>query len=178
MSRVMQAWEQVLRDAVSSDYDEQQHAVFQIGLVLGRHNPQFKPVSDMDEEGLSRELLRLTLNEKRQGDAIAYLITLVRNEPRKADVFLFALSNAQPKLLVESLFATLAAVGKTFGIDGAFQALMLLDNVIKQAPDIVRLAAQKHDITPLLDTWAESDDDTLADKADLTLNRIERLLEN
>ena len=112
MSRIMEAWEQVLREAVSSDYDEQQFALLQIGMVLQRHNPHLTMDSDAEEETLSRELLRLTLNHERQTDTVKYLTTLVQNKPKDADTFLYALSNAQPKILVEPLLELLLEVGE------------------------------------------------------------------
>ncbi|MEL6310289.1 MAG: hypothetical protein AAFQ52_19275 [Chloroflexota bacterium] len=72
-SRVMEAWEDVLKEAVSSDFDEQQFALVRIGMVLQRHNPRVQMPSDAPEDMLSRELIRLTLNERRQADAVEYL---------------------------------------------------------------------------------------------------------
>lgn len=178
MSRVMEAWEQLLRDAVASDYDEQQRALFQIGLVLQRHNRAITPESDMQEEHLERELLRLTLNEQRQRDTLTYLATLVRNKAASAAPLLFAMSNAQPQLLAEPLVGLMHSASDKWNIEASYQALLALEAVLKQAPNELKRALLKHNIRPLLDNWAEADDELLADKADLLFVRLNRLLEN
>jgi hypothetical protein len=177
MSRILEAWEQILRDAVSRDFDEQQFALFQIGLILQRHNPLLKQESDAPQETLSRNLLRLTLDEERQRSAVDYLGALIRKYPKQADTFLFAMSNAQPKVLVEPLLLLLQDKGDTFKRDTIYQALMALDSAFKQDATIVKQFAPRYDISPLLDAWAEHDDSLIADKADLLAEKIENLLE-
>lgn len=177
MSRIMEAWEQTLRDAVSRDYDEQQFAIFQIGLILQRHNPHFKQESDAPEETLSRDLLRLTLDEDRQQNAVDYLGALIRKYPKQADSFLSAMANAQPKVLAEPLVLLLHEMGDKFKKEAIFQALMALSNVLKQDAESVKPVVQEHDISPLLDDWSEHDDSLIADKADLLAEKIEDLLE-
>src|SRR5690606_21191280 len=167
MSRIMEAWEQVLRDAISNDYDEQQFALLQIGMVLQRHNPNLGMDSDAEEETLSRELLRLTLNNERQAETVQYLTTLVRNKPKDADSFPEALSNAQAKILVEPLLQLLLDVGEKLKADAAYQALLALDGILKHADDTVTQAFNTHDIIPLLDDWSEDADELVANKADV-----------
>jgi hypothetical protein len=176
MSKVMEAWEAVLRQAVSQDYDEQQFAILQIGFVLQRHNPNQQLESDAVEETLSRDLLRLALDESRQRDAVIYLAALVSKHTKQADSFLFAMSNAQAKILIEPLLGLLKEVGKKLKTDAIFQALLALDNAIKHGGDAVLPAIQKHDILPLLDNWADNKDDTIASKADILAEKIEKLL--
>lgn len=177
MSRVMAAWEQVLREAVSSDYDEQQFALLQIGLVLQRHNPHLMMDSDAEEEALSRELLRLTLNEQRQEDTVQYLITLVRNHPKNADIFLYSLTNAQSKILTEPLLQLLQDVGEKLNADAIFQSLTAVDNILKHSDENVIELLDKIDIIPLLDDWADGDDTIIANKADILADKIVDLLE-
>lgn len=176
MSRIMEAWENLLREAISKDYDDQQNAVFQIGLVLQRHNPYVVPESDIYEDSLSRELLRLTLNESRQTDTVIYLAQLVKNYPKQADSFLFALSNAQPKIVIEPLLALLQEVGAKLKHDAAYQALMALDAALRDGGEAVIPALKAHDISDLLNDWAESKDDLLADKADSVDTKIQKLI--
>lgn len=176
MSKVMEAWEQVLRDAVSSDYDEQQFALLQIGFVLQRHNPQKQLESTAVEETLSRDLLRLALDESRQRDAVIYLAALVSKHTKQADSFLFAMSNAQAKILVEPLLGLLKEVGKKLKSDAIFQALLALDNGIKNGGDAVVPALEKHNILPVLEVWSENQDDVIAGKADILAERIKGLL--
>lgn len=178
MSRVMEAWEQVLREAISNDHDEQQFALLQIGMVLQRHNPHISLEPDAEEEALSRELMRLSLNEARQSDAIQYLVTLVQNKPKHADTFLFALSNAQPKLLAQPLAELLLEVGKKLSTDAIFQSLMALDGVVKQADASIVAVLTEHDLVPLLDDWSEHGDSMIANKADVLADKIIDLTED
>lgn len=173
MSRVMQAWENVLREAVSSDFDEQQFALLQIGMVLQRHNPQLTMESDAEEETLSRELLRLSLNEQRQSETVQYLITLVRNHPKQADIFLYALSYAQAQLLANPLLELLHQVGSKFNADAIFQALTALNRLYQQRTHaVIAQALQTHDILPLLEIWADHPDDTIAHKANRLMTKL------
>lgn len=176
MSRVMEAWEQVLREAISSDYDEQQFALFQIGFVLQRHNPYVTLDSDAEEETLSRELLRLTLNEQRQLDTVNYLVTLIHKRTAEADLFLYALGNAQPKILAQPLLELLVAVGNKLKPDAIYQALLAVDGILKHMDDVLIPFFDKHDIIPLLDDWSDLDDDLIAKKADSIAEKIEDLL--
>lgn len=176
MSRIMEAWEALLREAISTDYDDQQNAVFQIGLVLQRHNPYVIPEGDVYEESLSRELLRLTLNDSRQTDTVVYLAQLVKNHPKQADSFLFALGNAQPKIVIEPLLKLLQEVGAKLKHDAAYQALMALEAAIRDGGTTIVPALKAHDISNLLNDWAESPDDLLADKADNVDNKIQKLI--
>ena len=176
MSRIMEAWEQVLREAVSSDYDEQQFALFQIGFVLQRHNPFVTLDSDAEDETLSRELLRLTLNEQRQLDTVNYLVSLVHKRTAEADLFLYALSNAQPKILAEPLLELLVAVGNKLKPDAAYQALLAVDGILKNMDNSLIPHFDKYDIIPLLDDWSDLKDDLIAKKADSLADKIVDLL--
>lgn len=176
MSRVMEAWEQVLREAVSSDYDEQQFALFQIGFVLQRHNPLLTMDSDAEDETLSRELLRLTLNEQKQQDTVNYLVSLVHKHTAEADLFLYALSNAQPKLLAEPLLELLVAVGNKLRPHAAYQALLAVDSILKNMDDAFLPAFDKYDIISLLEDWSSLKDDLIAKKADNLADKIIDLL--
>lgn len=172
MSRIIEAWEQVLREAVSSDYDEQQFALFQIGFVLQRHNPYVTLDSDAEEETLSRDLLRLTLNEQRQLDTVNYLVTLVHKRTAEADLFLYALGNAQPKILAEPLLELLGTVGNKLKPDAIYQALLAVDGILKNMDDALIPLFDTHDIIPLLDDWSELDDDLIAKKANSLADKI------
>lgn len=178
MSRIMEAWEQLLRDAIANDYDEQQRALFQIGLILQRHNSAITPESDMQEEHLDRTLMRLTLNEQRQRDALTYLATLVRNKPKSAATLLFAVGNAQAALLAQPLLELIATSGNKWDSEATYQALLAVEAVHKHAQGELKQALAQHDIRPLLDRWADGDDDLLADKADLLFMRLNRLSED
>jgi len=176
----MQAWEQILRDAISKDYDEQQMALFRIGLVLQRHNPHITPDSDVYEEALSRGLLRLALNEQRQRDTVIYLATMVRHQPKHADSFLFAMSNAQPKILIEPLVELLVDIGEKFGGAAAYQALVAFNNALRDGDDSVRevVKQQADNLIALLDDWSSAKDNLLSEKALNLADKVETMIDS
>jgi hypothetical protein len=175
MSRVMDAWNAVLREAVSQDYDEQQFALFQIGLILQRHNPHVQPESDVHQETLSRELLRLTLNHDRQRAAVEYLADSVARYPENADSFLFAMGNAQPMILVEPLLDVIQQHGGTWDANTAYQALLALHGCLRHGDETVKQAIQDAPLDPLLTKWADSSDELLSEKAQVVQRRIQNL---
>lgn len=164
-SRVMEAWNQILREAVAADYDTQQFALFQIGLVLQRHNPNINPDTDVTEETLSRELLRLTLNYERQAAAVEYLAALVEKQPENADSFLYAMSNARPPSLVEPLIEVLTTRGATLNDAAAFQALRALEACLRDGDSAVQQQLSQAALDAVLTHWSARDDDLVSEKA-------------
>jgi hypothetical protein len=177
MSRVLEAWDQLLRQAVSRDFDEQQYALFQIGLVLQRHNPHVQPETDVYEQELSRDLLRLALDEGRQRDTVTYLCALAKNHPGAADGILYAMSNAQPGILIAPLLQLLKDMGNKLKGDAAYQALLALDGALRIGGQVVRDALQQYDLNELLEKWATSGDDLIVEKAGKVKRQIGRILE-
>lgn len=176
MSKIIEAWEEVLREAISKDFDDQQFALFQIGLVLRRHNPFMTPDTDMIEESLPRELLRLALNYDRQRDVVIYLAALVKNHPRQADLFLFALSNAHPDVLVDPLLTLLQELGEKLKPDAAYQAILAIESMLRANTETVKAGFKKHDILSILDTWINSHDELVGDRSASLASRIEAFI--
>lgn len=177
MSKLMEAWDRVLQEAASKDFDKQENALFQIGLILQRHNPHMTPDSDVYEESLSRELLRLALDEQRQHDAVMYLIVLSTKDNSAAASCLFAMSNAQAKVLAEPLLNFMKSHGAKMRPSVAYQALMGLDNLFKFGDEAVLAQIKKADLLDLVDTWSKSKDTLLAVKADGLAAKLEDLVE-
>jgi len=176
MSRVMQAWETLRRAATSRDYDEKQYAAFQIGLILERHYHANDDAPDLYEVHLSRELQRLTLDEARQRETLDYLVALVKADPQSADAFLHAMSRANPRLLAEPLLNLLAEHGRKLRPRSAYQAVLALNGVLRDPDAGITAALRAQSPQPLLATWAEDNDDALADRAAAALDRLtERL---
>jgi hypothetical protein len=173
----LEAWEELLRQAIAKDFDEQQHALFQIGLILERHSRPNTDAAGLYDENLTRELLRLTLDDERQAAAVLYLATLVRNKPEHTKSFLYAISRAKPEHIITPLLALLRERGKTFAPDAAYQAVVALEACIKAGGAAMMAALRADDPSDLLDEWAESPQTMLADKADWVLEKIEKLLD-
>lgn len=178
MSRLMAAWEALMREATSPDYDEMQDAMFRLSLVLERHNYPQRISEQLYEEYLSRDLLRLTLDERRQREVVDFLVAMVRARRADADTFLFALARVRPDLIVEPLLQLIQEFGDRWNDEAKMEALNALKAVMKANPagwvDLLR----QHDPSDLLDEWAQSDQDELADDADYVLSKLEKLLED
>lgn len=172
----MEAWEELLRQAIDPDVDERENIIFQIGLVLERHSNPNLVAPDLYEENLSRALLRLTLDEERHRAAVVYLATLVKTEPESAESYLYALSRAKPDYLIVPLLQLLREQGKRLHPEAAYQAAKALNNCLKTGSQVVIDAIKANDPSALLTQWADGDDDELGDAADLALEKVEAIL--
>ncbi|MGB1285465.1 MAG: hypothetical protein ACPG7F_02935 [Aggregatilineales bacterium] len=177
MSRIMQAWERVLNNAVAQDFDTQQDAIFQIGLVLERHHQPNMDAGHLYEDNLPRELQRLTLNEKRQQDAVHYLASMAAQHPGKADGFIYAMGRARPALMIDALLALIAAQDTRMNDAAAYQSVQALLNCLKNPDDTVRAALEQSDPTDTLEAWAERDDDELVAATERALARLDDLFD-
>lgn len=175
MSRMLEAWETLLREATSRDFDTQQGAVFQISLVLERHGGGALLPSELYEENLSRELLRLTLDDKRQREAIDFLAAMVRANDANAETFLYALSKAKPALAIAPLLALCHERGATWDDGAAHEAVKALLAFLKRGDAVVLAALREGAPLAQLEAWAEREDALLADTAALLLDKLDAL---
>lgn len=174
MSRIMEAWEQTLRLAIDRDVDERENALFQIALVLERHS---NPMEDKNYEGnLSRELMRLVLDERRQADTVQYLATLAKNKPTEATTVLYALSKARPHLLIGPLLTLLREKGMQFPSEANYEALQALDGCLKDGGEAIVQAVRASNPREWLLRCTESKDELLAQKAHFALARLDAML--
>jgi hypothetical protein len=177
MNRLNAAWEALLREATSLDYDEMQDAMFRLSLVLERHNYPHRLAEQLYEEYLSRDLLRLTLDERRQREVVDFLVAMTRARRADADTFLFALARVRPDLMGEALLRLMRDLGENWNDDAKLEAINALNALLKaNLPNIADLLRQ-NDPTALLDDWAQSAQEALASEADFVLSKIEKLLE-
>lgn len=177
MSRLLEAWEALQRQATSRDYDEQQYAAFQIGLVLERHNPDLDQSPDVYEENLSRELMRLRLDDDRQRAAIDFLVAMVRSNAQTADTFLYALSRVRADLLLDPLIALIDDRGKNWDDSAAYEAISALTRCLRTLNDVATARKINNGLRTYIDEQADSEDELLSERADNLLQRIDRLLE-
>lgn len=172
----IEIWEELLRDAVSSDDDERENALFQIGLILERHHRPNMDAPELYEEHLPRELLRLVLPDVRQKAAAVYLAKLVETQPDDAASALYAMRRAKPLFYIEPLLQLLAERGQHLKFDAAYEASEALLTAAKQPPSTLKDLLKAYDPSALLDDWAEGKDDRLASKADRALEKLEPYL--
>jgi hypothetical protein len=174
----LEAWEDLLRDAVSSDEDEQENALFLIGLILERHHKPNPDAPDLYESHLSRDLLRLVLADNRQQAAVIYLAKLVETQPDAASSALYALRRAKPAFYMAPLLQLLAKHGKSLNADAAYEACEALIACAKNPPVNLKEMLAGFDPTDLLDHWAETGDEDLADRADWAWQKLSPYLPN
>lgn len=176
MNRQLSAWEELLKEATSVDYDEMQDAMFRVSLVLERHNYPKKMTEELYEEYLPRELLRLVLDEKRQADTIDFLVGMVRGRKEDADTFLYAMAKAKPTLILEPLLKLYQDFGERWYAEAKLEAVTALDLALKATGENAAELLAQYDPSELLDEWADDPNEELADKADRVLEKIENLL--
>ncbi len=168
----LETWENLLRDAVTSDEDERENALFMIGLILERHNKPNPDAPDLYETHLSRELLRLMLPDVRLKAAAVYLAKLAETQPDNDASALYALHRAKPVFYIEPLLTLLAEHGKKLSAEAAFEAAQALITAAKQPPTNLRELLAAQNPSDLLDYWAENGDIELADKCDRALEKL------
>jgi hypothetical protein len=174
MSRIMDSWEQTLRDVIDRDMDVRENALFQIGLVLERHS---KPMEDGNYEGnLPRELMRIVLDEQRQADTVKYLVTLARNVPNQSTTVLYALCKAQPPILIQPLLELLREKGNALPSEAAYEALQGLNACLRVASEPIVAALKARNPREWISRWLENSDELLAEKAGFALSRLDALI--
>lgn len=173
MSQIMEAWEDVLREAISRDFDVAEMAIFQIGLVLQRHSGPNVDAPEIYETNLPRALQRLVLDESRQRDTVIYLAALLPNYLPHAPSILYALAQAQPHLLAERLPEQLAELGAKLAPAAAYEALRVLERCASVEDAEVQARLRAPALLGLVVRWAESKDADLAARAARWLARIE-----
>lgn len=177
MSRLLEAWEALQRQATSRDYDEQQYAAFQIGLVMERHNPDLDQSPDVYEENLSRDLMRLRLDDDRQRAAIDFLVAMVRSNAQTADTFLYALSRVRADLLLEPLIGLIDERGQGWQGNAAYEAISALTRCLRTLNNVTTARKINDALRSYIEDQADSDDELLSERAGNLLLRIDRLLE-
>lgn len=176
MSRLIDSWNDLLRQVGSSDFDEQQMALFQIGLILERHHAPQEYATDIYEAHLSRDLLRLVLSEERQADTLEYLIAMLSRDPEHAENYIYTMGRARPSLLINPLLELICEKGSVLSEDAAYEAVKSLWACLNSNVTTTAIAINGCDPSDQLDDWAESDHRELALLADRVLDRVEEFL--
>ena len=172
MSRLIDAWNNLLTDAVTNDFDEQEYACFRVALVLDRHNTPHQLDPILYEDNLSRELLRLTLDQRRQGDAVDYLAKLTENHPERAATTLFALTKANASLMLPQLLQLISSQGQNWQDNARIEAVNGLRAAIRQDQSHIKTIQQHPSVLPIIESWIDASDPTLATRAENLYDRL------
>ncbi len=176
MSKVMEHWENLLRQAITKDEDERENAIFQIGLILERHYQPNQDAPDLYEANLSRELLRLVIDDSRQQDTILYLTTLIKNQPEDAASLIYAIRRANPVWFIQPLLTLLDTYGDQLTNDAAYEVVLAFESCIKSNNESVFAALRAANVTPLLTTWADGSDTLLGGKTKRMMVRLKQAM--
>lgn len=177
MSRIIEAWEALQREALSRDYDEQQFAAFQIGLIMERHNPRVQQDDEVYEENLPRELQRLNLSDDRLRQAVDFLVAMVRSNQQTADTFLYALSRVRAELLLAPLLELMATDGASWSPDAAYHAAGALEQCLRTDMRGMSEKLQQNSPIERLNDWQNSADELLAERARKALLLVQKTLQ-
>jgi hypothetical protein len=175
MSRLLDTWNTLLTEVATGDVDDQEYACFRVALVLDRHNKPHQLDPALYEDNLSRELLRLTLDHRRQGDAVDYLLALAKNHPGRAASALFALTKAHASVMLPRL---LKFLGSDLSVqrwpqNAKLEIVMGLRAAIRQDAAHIATIQANQGVMQLLGQWSEASDDVLAAR---TANLYDRVI--
>ena len=163
MSKIMQAWENLLRDAVAKDDDTRQYAAFQIALILERHYQPNQDAPTLYEEHLSRELQRLTLSPDRQRDAVQYLLQLAANNLAIADTYLYGVTLANPEVALPQLLDWIVKQGALLNDDAIYQIVDNLRRVKRlDDPSLWQTVVKTPIVMHFLQDWLSLDNEMIA----------------
>lgn len=171
MSKIMQAWDNLLRQAVDKDDDTRQYAAFQIALILERHYQPNQDAPTLYEEHLSRELQRLTLSVDRQRDAVQYLLQLATNNLSMADTYLYGVTLSNPELALPQLLDWVVAHGASLNDDAIYQVVDGLRRV-KRLDDasLWQTVENTPVVMHLLHDWVTFEDETIVTRVQYLLD--------
>jgi len=171
MSKIMQAWEQLLFEAIDKDVDTREYAIFQMGLILERHYQPNLDAPDLYEENLSRELQRLTLSNDRQKDAIVYLLRVVTDKPASASSAMYAISRTDPNLSMPLIVDFVKENHKKMFSTVAQQIVATCRYALATKDDA--LVANVKSLKPFIKQWAnDKSDEELSNRASALLKKL------
>jgi len=174
-SRRMEAFNQLLKEAKSKDFDTSEFALLQIALVLEQSNlVDHKNTPDIYADNLSRELLNLQLNADDQENVVGEIARLIAANSKNRPTLYWALGKAKPEIALPALLGLLKAQGKNLNEETAYQAAISLHALTKgDLSAEVQAKIALNDPTDLLEKWADANDDRLADLADDILDNLD-----
>jgi len=174
------ALNEMFKELQDKDFDVRENVMFQLGLMLERSNAgqELADAVDIYEDNLTREMLRMRLDDGEQKQIVDKLSQVVVMFQESRPTALWAFGKVKPKLGIVPLLALLKATGHKLNNEAAYQACSALQRWLEAgvAKD-EEIAAQLdlQDPTDLIEErWLESTDDHLADSADIVLDLLDQ----
>jgi len=162
----------------NKDFDIRENAMFQLGLMLERSNQgeQLAEAGDIYVENLSREMLRMKLDDDEQNQIIDKLSQVVATHKDSRPTALWAYGKAKPQLGIVPLLALIQATGHQLNTEAAYQACDALRRWLEAGvadDEAVSAQLKLQDPTDVIKRWQESSDDRLANASDDVLDLLE-----
>lgn len=159
------------------DFDEREHALFQLALVLERSHPRSASGPDIYSENLDRQLLKLVLSEAEQEEVVGFLarLTAIRRDSRPTCYW--ALGKAKGTVLLPTLLLLLQAQGEQMDAESAYQAALALCNSLSEplTPLLIE-HLRDHNPRALLEKWSRSKDERLVAVAKKAMDIVSNIV--
>lgn len=172
--RRMQALEDLLTQLASNDVDEREYALFQLGLVLDRSNPEAD--DELAARTLSREQLRLRLSSDEQIIVADHLSRLALWSKASRASAVWTLGKVEGAVLLGPLLALIKSTGEQLSDEAAYQSCFALCKCLENLDGIsppMRASLRDANLKIILDRWRHNDDKRLK----MTANRAKALIE-
>lgn len=159
------------------DFDEREHAIFQLALILERSNLRDSSAPDIYSSNLDRHLIKLVLSETEQREVVDVLARLTITQQENRPSCYWAMGKARGVVLLPTLLVLLRAQGAQMDDESAYQAVIALQNCLSEGLSLP-LVQHLKDNNPsfLLEKWARSKDRRLAMAAEKCQNMLQPLL--
>lgn len=167
---------EVLERARSRDFDEREHALFQLALLLERGQAPREPLPEYAADALGRHLLRIVPDRDDQNLIVETLARMAVSFAGSRATIFWALGKADPALALGPLLALLQADGRRLEADVAYQAAAALDTLVSSAQGEAAAQLNLHNPRLLLELWSGAEDERLAVLAERLLAKIVKML--
>lgn len=161
----------------SSDFDEREHALFQIALLLQRSGraDAAGQLPDVAAENLPRTLLRIRLEPEDQRQIVDGLSLMIAKRHESRATALWVLGEVSAEVAWEPALAILSACGSALDTEAASQACRALRRFLRSdavTDGRAESGIAEHNIAALLRHWAAHRDERLASAAQALVMRL------
>jgi hypothetical protein len=172
-----QALSELFRELQHKDFDIRENAMFQLGLMLERSNQgaQMVDAGDIYEDNLSRELLRMKLDDDEQNQVVDVLSQVVAMQKESRPTAFWAIGKVKPSVGISPLLGLIRATGHQLNTEAAYQACDALKRWLSAGvgdDETVSAQLKLQDPTDIIRRWYDSSDDRLVDAADGVLDLL------
>ncbi len=161
----------------SDDFDQREHALFQLAIVLRRSNSAgvTNDMPALDSENLPRELRRLRLGDEEQDQVLHQLMRVIARRDESRATALWTLGGVAPDIAWTPTLELLARRGAELNREEAYQVCRALRRWLSSSGQSLALGnASGADFDPigLIRVWSASDCEDLGGAARNLLREI------